>query len=364
MDSRPLRILEIITPSRYSGAERVVTYLSAALARRGHEVLVATKPLPLLEQELARRGVSCRALPLSGKLNPRVGRLLREVIRDFRPDVVHTHLSTATWWGAGAAHREGLPCVAHVHGLTSLLWYRRADLLVGPSHGATDFLLAHRLPPARVAMVYNGLDPADFEGLPSRAEVRRQLGLPPAAPVVGTVAHLSAKKGHRILLQAMAELSGRYPDLQVVLMGEGPLRGRLEQLTRRLGLEDRVHFLGYRHDALALTPALDVTVLPSLRHDTLGLCLVEAAFLGIPGVGSDAPGIREAIEAEVTGLLARTGDPQELARALDRLLADADLRARLGQAAQRRARELFTLEAQAAAMEELFRAVIHARGGA
>jgi hypothetical protein len=100
-----LRILEIITPSHYSGAERVVTYLSGELVRQGHEVLVATKPLALLEQELAARGVPCQVGPFSGKFTPQVGPRLRKVIRSFRPEVVHAHLSTAAWWGAWAAHR-------------------------------------------------------------------------------------------------------------------------------------------------------------------------------------------------------------------------------------------------------------------
>lgn len=342
-----MRILEVITPSHYSGAERVVTYLAGELTCLGHEVLVATKPLPLLEQELARRGVACEPGPFSGKFNRRVGERLRGLIRDFHPQVVHAHLSTAAWWGAWAAHREGLPCAAHAHGMTHTFWYRRADLLIGPSRGVRDFLIHHGCRPEKTTVIYNGLDPQDFAGLPPVAQVRGELGLPGGVPVIGVVAHLSPKKGHRVLLEALARLAPRYPDLHCLCLGRGPLRETLQEQARRLGLGDRVWFLGYRHDALAITQLFEVTVLPSVQKEGLGLCLIEAGFLGIPAACSDAPGMNEVVLDGVNGLLAPPGDAPALAEALDRLLADPDWRRQLGEAARRRMHEMFTLRAQA-----------------
>lgn len=356
-----MRILEVITPSHYSGAERVVTYLSGELVRQGHEVLVATKPLPLLEEELARRGVPCQTMALSGKWNRRVGFRLRGLIRKFRPDLVHAHLSTASWWGAWAAHREGVPCVAHVHGMSSPWWYRGADLLIAPSQGVRNYLAGHGFPLTRVAVVYNGLDPADFVHLPPPAEVRSALGLPAGVPVIGVVAHLSPKKGHRVLLQAMAMLSAAYPDLHCLCLGRGRMLASLQKQAARLGLSDRVWFLGYRHDALAVTQVFDVAVLPSVQKEGLGLCLIEAAFLGIPGAGSDAPGISEAVENGVTGLLSPPGDAAALAAALDRLLGDPALRARMGEAARRRAHRQFSLQEQAERTVELFQNLLDRR---
>lgn len=358
MKADKLRILEVITPSHYSGAERVVTYLSGELARQGHEVLVATKPLPLLEQELARRGVPCEVLPLSGKLNWVAGAKLRQLIRRYRPQVLHAHLSTAAWRSSCAAHRQGLPCVAHVHGMSSTFWYRWADLLICPSQGVRQYLLSEGLPNKRIEVVYNGLDPDSFASLPPAEEVRRSLKIPPGVPVIGTVAHLSPKKGHRILLEAVALLSEAYPDLHCLVIGEGPLRNRLERQAQQGGLGDRVRFLGYRHDAVALTQVFEVAVLPSVQKEGLGLCLLEAAYLGIPGVGSEAPGINEAIEKGVTGLLTPPGNAVALAQALDQLLADPARRRQMGQAARRRCQEEFSLAAQAEKTVAIFRRII------
>jgi glycosyltransferase involved in cell wall biosynthesis len=358
MNDKPLRILEVITPSHYSGAERVVTYLSDELRRQGHEVLVLSKPLPPLEEALAARGVPYQTLPLSGKFNWSVGRLLREAMRSFRPDVVNCHLSTATRWSTWAARREGIPCVAHVHGMTQPLWYRRADLLIGPSVGVREYLVSMGFPAERIEVVYNGLDPASFENLPPPEPLREELGLPPGAPVVGLVAHLSPKKGHRVLLEAMAQLTPKYPTLQLLAIGrEGTARRRqrLLDLAGRLGLSERVHLLGYRADAAALTQLFDVAVLPSVLKEGLGLVLLEAAFLGIPAAGSDARGISEAVENGVTGLLSPPGEVEGLAAALDRLLGDPELRRQMGEAARLRAREKFTLQVQAEATVAVFR---------
>lgn len=347
---KPLRILTVLTPSHYSGAERVVAYLSGEFVRQGQEVLVLSKPLPDLEAALADRGVPVEIHPLSGKFNPNTGRRIRDAIRRFRPDLVTTHLSTATRWGTWAAHREGLSCVAHVHGMTQPLWYRRADLLIGPSLGVGEYLTARGFPESKVAVIYNGLDPSSFVGLPDPEPLRRETGLPPGAPVVGLVAHLSPKKGHHVLLEAMARLSNRQPELHALLIGRETTPGltqRLERQAQRLGLASRVHFLGYRPDALALTQLFDVAVLPSVQKEGLGLVLLEAAFLGIPAAGSDARGISEAVENGVTGLLSPPGDVAGLAAALDRLLSDAGLRHRMGEAARARASQNFTLESQA-----------------
>ena len=364
MDNTPLRILEVITPSHYSGAERVMTYLSGEFVRLGHEVLVVTKPLPQLEAQLAARGVPCRVLPLSGKYRWRAGRALLQVVREFRPQVVHTHLSTATRWGTWAAHREGLPCVALVHGMTSPFYYRRADLLTGPSASVREYLLARGFAPERVKVIHNGLDPAFFEGLPAVAGLRAELQLPPGAPVIGVVAHLSPRKGHEILFQAMARLAEAHPTLLCLCLGRGdPGRSEaLERLAARLGLGERVRLLGYREDATALTQLFDIAVLPSIVPEGLPTVLLEAAYLGRPGVASDAGGTREVVEDGVTGLLVPPGDPVALAAALDRLLRDPDLRARMGEAARLRAHEHFTLRAQAEATLAAFRAVL--QGGA
>ena len=355
-----LSILQVITPSRYSGAERVVTFLSAALQQAGHRVVVATKANERLEAELNQRGVAVRTPGLSGKLNLAVPLRIVRLAREIDADLIHTHLSTASLWGSVAGRLLGIPVLAHVHALNTKWCYRLADAVATPSEGVRQHLIGQGMAPDRIHVIYNGLPAERCTDLTPAEQMRSQLGLPVEAALVAVVAHLSPKKGHRYLLEAVARLRDRYPDLHCLIVGEGPLRGELQEHARQLGIACRAHFLGYREDAVAIMQASDIVVLPSVAKEGLGICLIEAAFVGKPTIGSDAPGIDEAIVDGETGLLVAPGDAEALSEAIDRLLSDEQLSRRLGENGRRRAQEKFTIEAQSEATIALYRQMIAA----
>jgi glycosyltransferase involved in cell wall biosynthesis len=180
------------------------------------------------------------------------------------------------------------------------------------------------------------------------------LGIPLHGPVVGCVAHLSPKKGQEHLLRAVALLKDDWPDLQCLLVGEGSMARELERLAGELGIADRVRLLGYRADVVAVMNAMDIVVLPSVAKEGLGLVLVEAALLGKATVGSDAPGIDEAVQDGVSGFLVPPGNPASLAGRIAELLENPALRDRMGMAGQKRALELFSLEAMADKLETVY----------
>lgn len=344
----------VITPRRFSGAERMVVWQSQGLRDRGHEVLVACKRNAGLEAALAEAGIPCRPMRIAGKANLLAPFRLAGLAREFGANIIHTHLSTASLWGSFAGKLAGVPVVAEVHALNSKACFVFADLIVTCSAGVRDHIVAQGVPRARVEVLYNGLPPERFEGLRPPGELRQQLGLRPGQPVLGVVAHLSEKKGHRYLIAALPELRRRFPGLACLMLGEGALRPELEAQAQALGVGGAVRFLGFREEAVALMQLMDVVVLPSVAKEGLGVALIEAAFLGKPGVGSDCPGIDEVIVPEETGLLVPPADSDALAAALGRLLGDAELRHRLGAAAHDRAAKLFTLSAMAERAEALY----------
>ena len=233
-----------------------------------------------------------------------------------------------------------------------------ADLVATCSRGVADFLVEQGMPASKIRVVYNGVHPEQFEGLPGRAAMREALDLWPDAPVIGAVAHLSPKKGQRHLVEATAILRERRPDLVCLLVGEGPDSEALAARARELGIEDAVRLLGYRDDAPAVMQAMDVVVLPSVAKEGLGVALIEAAFLGRPVVGSDAPGIREVIVDGETGLLAPVADSEGLARAIGAILADPAMAERMGESGRSRAREMFTIERMAQTAEAVYRELL------
>ena len=355
---RALTVLTVITPRRYSGAERMAVYLADGLQQRGHRVIFACKRNELLLQALAERGIEAYALPIAGKGNPFSPFLIAWLAEHIEADLIHTHLSTAGLWGSTAGRLTRIPTVASVHALNAKTCFLLADLIATCSEGVRQHLLAQGVAPEMVKVLYNGVYPEQFEGLPPAAQVREELGIAPEAPVIGVVAHLSRKKGQDHLLRAAALLRQRWPELVCLLVGEGVERPDLMGLAGDLGLGDAARFLGYRHDAPRLMQAMDVVVLPSVAKEGLGVALIEAAFLSKPVVGSDAPGIREVLVEGETGLLAPVGDAAGLAEKIAYVLEDPGRAREMGVRGRARARRMFTVEAMARRAEVLYREVL------
>jgi len=355
---RPLTILTIITPSRYSGAERIAVYLADGLQRRGHRVVFACKDNAQLLEALESRGIEAYALPISGKGNLMAPLLLAWFAEWVGADLIHTHLSTASLWGAVAGKLTGIPTVASVHALCIKTCYVFSDMLTTCSEGVREYMAGQGIPEDRIEVMYNGLNPAQFESLPPGSDVRDELGLPQDSPVIGEVAHLSPRKGQTHLIDAVALLLERWPDLVCLLVGEGEDHEMLAGRIADLGLEDHVRLMGYRPDARKIIKAMDVVVLPSVAIEGFGIALIEGAFVGKPSVGSDSPGIREAIVDRETGLLVPPADAAALADAVGQLLADPERAAAMGARGRERAREMFTLDRMVTRAEELFRKLL------
>jgi len=191
--------------------------------------------------------------------------------------------------------------------------------------------------------------------------VRDELDLPYDAPVIGEVAHLSPRKGQMVLLDAVVLLAKRWPRLVCLLIGEGEDHAALLHRVEQLGIGDHVRVMGYRPDARKIMQAMDVMVLPSVAIEGLGIVLIEAAFLGKPVVGSDAPGIREALVNNRTGLLVPPGQPAALAEAIGEVLSNPEMAVEMGQEGRKRAQRMFSLDGMVTRAEELYRQILRER---
>jgi glycosyltransferase involved in cell wall biosynthesis len=328
-----LRVLHFITPSKVSGAELLVLRLAQAQVRHGMTTRILCKRHAGFVDRAQREGVDTRSANISGKLNLRAVSVLRAEIRRFQPDLVCTHLSSATLWGSLAARACGVPCISVVHGFNSAFCYRFAPTLICVSRAVADSMIAKRIAPDNVHVVHNGIDPQPFTSGPLA-----DLPVPPGALCVGTVAHLSPKKGYTELMTA-AQL---VPDAHFVVVGEGPMRHDLEEVARG-PLAGRLHLLGFRDDIPDLMRRFDIFCLPS-RREPFGLVLLEAMGASCPVVAFAGGGVPEIVIHEETGLLAPPRDARALADCLRRLQSDGELRRRLGAAGKERLLSKFTLE--------------------
>ena len=349
-----MKIIQVITPSRVSGAELIVLALCRGLAAHGHTVWLVTKAGSPLIPVAEEAGIHTVPMAIGGKGNIVAPGRIARFAREQGAELIHTHLSTASQWGTLAGRLAGIPAVATVHALNTRWSYHFAHRLVAVSEAVKQHLVGQGVSAERIEVVYNGLDLHRFTPTANLADAKRNVGIAPAAPVIGVIAHLSKKKGHAWLLTSVARLLPSFPGLRVLLLGTGPEREALATHAARLGFGNQVIFAGYQPDVVPWIAAMDVLVLPPIAKEGLGCVLLEAGAMEKPVIASRIGGTSEVVAQDETGLLVPVGDVSALAEALALLLRDPDLRRRMGQAARRRALTLFSEEEMIANYERVY----------
>jgi len=365
MVSGALRIMQFITPSQIGGAEVHVSALSDKLRGRGHEVTVVCPRGRALAAELAARGLRVRTPRTMGKVDPLTLMRLARWLRRDRVQVIHTHLSTASLLGSWAARLAGIPAVATVHGLNTRTCFNWAHAIIAVSNAVKQHLVAQGMEPDRITVVHNGVDLRALSRPEESGVVRERWGLPAGAPVLITVGRLTARKGHRDLLEAVSELvsNPRWSELRLLIVGTGVLLRKLKEKAPRLGLAGRALFVGFQQDVVPFLQAADIFVLPSIQEG-LSLSALEAMALGKPVVACRVGGTPEVVVDGETGLLVAPGRPAELAGALERLLADPDRARAMGERGRRRVKEAFDFEQMVSKIEDIYRSLIARQAGA
>jgi glycosyltransferase involved in cell wall biosynthesis len=290
-------------------------------------------------------------------------RPLLRLLRCERIDVLHAHLFGSNVWASVLGRIARVPVViAHEHmwaynggGLRPLidreLIARLADTFVAVSQqGRRSMIEVERIPAERVVVVTNGIpEMAAGDG----ARIRDELGIPPQAPLVGSVGHLRAEKAYEVLIEAAGELLPERPQLRVLIAGEGPERDSLERLSATLELGAAVTLAGARDDIPDLLAALDVAVCCS-DFEGGPLSVMEYMAAGLPVVATRVGGLPELVRDGETGVLVPARDPRALALALAELLDDPVRRRELGAAGRELVRSDYGIDAWVASLESLY----------
>ncbi len=362
-DDIHLRIVHTEASCGWGGQELRILAEATGLRARGHEVSLLCPPQARIYEEARARGIPVTALPI-GRKNLRGLLALRRWLKSHDVDVVNTHSSVDSWLVALVSRlfRRSPPMVRTRHIAARILnntptrWlYQRATRMIVTTGEQLRRQLVedNRFDPSRVVSVPTGIDGAYFTPGDKRA-ARAQLGLPPDVPLIGIVATLRSWKGHRYLVDAFTTLTG--PHCRLVIVGDGPQRGALEHQIADLGLRERVLLAGNQQDVRPWLRALDVFVLPSYANEGVPQAVVQAMLCGLPVVSTPIGSIPEAVTHEETGLVVPPRQVAPLAAAIERLLADPALGARLGAQARARALARFGLAHMLDEMEAVFRA--------
>lgn len=368
---KPLSILHTESSIGWGGQElRILTEMQG-MTRRGHRVALLTAGTADILPAAHARGLTAVGLPIEAKKLAGLVAVRRWLAREGAAfDVINTHSSTDAWLVALArATLPRMPPVVRtrhvstpVNNAPATRWlYRRATahLVVTGEALKRQLVRDNGIDPARITSVRTGIDLARFRPL-ERADARARLSVA-ARPAVAILATLRDWKGHDDLLDAWVLLRERAPGWQLLVIGDGPRRAHLEGRVAALGLAGDVRFTGNQDDVPAWYACADIAVLPSYGDEGVPQSLMQAAACGLPAVATPIGAIAEAVVDGETGILVPPRAPVALADALARLMADADLRARMGAAAHAYAQANFGIEAMLDGMEAVFARVAGGR---
>tara|TARA_R110002049_G_scaffold2750_8_gene22329 strand:+ start:297620 stop:298750 length:1131 start_codon:yes stop_codon:yes gene_type:complete len=347
----------------------------------GDDVLLITGPSLGPEGDLLSQG-RAGELPieridsLRRPIHPRdylAARAIGKTIRDFRPDVVHTHSAKGGLLGRMVAHRENVPAIVHsVHGapfhpyqsaIAKNFFQRcerwaakRCHRLISVADAMTDLMVeANIAPREKFTTIYSGMDVEPFLHAPEhRQAIREKYGIGDEQIVIGKIARLFHLKGHDDLITAAEQVVAQHPNVRFLLVGDGILKPALQQRIESLGMQHHFIFTGLvaPDEVPPLIGAMDALVHTSYREG-LARALPQSLIAGRPVVSYDIDGAREVAISDETGFLVPPGDTASLADALGRLAADKSLRDRLG----REGRSRFTDQFRHETMTKQIRAV-------
>lgn len=352
------------------GAERQIYELAKALDKDKFNITIASlecvgqAPRHLIE-EIGCRFVDFRVKRIYGLSGFIQGIRFWRFLRRKRTHILQTYHFSSDIWGAFWAHMAGVPVIISNRRDMGFWRTRRhvavykwvnpyAHKIVAVSESIKRLVMAEEgVPEEKIEVISNGIHLPENGSPPIKNLTRNDIGAKEDDLVIMHVANLTPVKGHAHLLQAMARVLPEYPKAKLVLVGEGPLRGQLTELVKRLGLTDHVVFLGKREDARQLLNMADVCVLPSLSEG-MSNAILEYMAAGKPVVATHVGGNPELVDDGRTGILVDKENSEQLAEALKSLVNTPRKRVEMGKNGYEKAKKKFTMSAMVSAYTDLF----------
>lgn len=386
---RPIRVLRVIARLNVGGPALHVSYLTRELDRIGYRTTLVAGTVGDTEgsmEYVARElGVQPLYVPelqreISVTDDLVAARRLLQVIREVRPDILHTHTAKAGAVGrmaaalAGSARPKAVVHTFHGHVLRGYFGpakteafrqleralARTSNALIAVSPEVRDDLVALGVAPAdKIAVVRLGLDfDARLAAPPdARARLRRELGIGTDTFLVAWLGRMTEIKRADDLLHAFAAMRNRGHDAQLLVVGDGPLRPDLEALAASLGIGSSTHFTGFRSDVGVIYAAADAVALTSANEGT-PVSVIEAQAAGLPAVSTDVGGVRDVVRDGVSGFVVPPGEVMAIADRLGRLAGDEALRHRLGGAGREHAVSRYGIPRLVGDIDRLYRELL------
>lgn len=374
-----IKVLHITKMKGISGSENHLLTLLAGLNKDRFEVylciLAESRHLCLLQEytrKLEIAGIIVSVLVMHKYANVSLVWKLRNYILRENIHIVHTHLIHADFYGTLAAKLAGVATILssrhnddRFRKYLPLIWLNRflarwhSNIIVISDWIGVFLQEVEKIPVEKIVRIHYGLEAKIIIDKTNPQYIRQQFQIPNQVPVIVTIGRLTDQKGHTYLLRAVKQVKAQFPDLRVLIIGDGELRPELENQSKELELEANVIFPGYRNDALKLLSGCDFFVFPSL-WEGFGLVLLEAMALKKAIVASNVSAIPESVVDGKTGILVPPKDPEKLAEATVTLLNDHELRLSMGEAGYIHLQDNFSVQKMVTATETLYMRVYNA----
>lgn len=377
MRNRPATICHVLHALGVGGAEVLAARLARQMRDTFRFVFVCLDELGTLGEELRAEGFPVRVLGRRPGADWTCTQRLADLLRRERVDLLQAHQYTPFFYGLTARLLYRRPPILFTeHGrafpdyprpkrmIANRLLLERRDRVVGVGQAVCQAVIHNEgIPARRVAVIYNGINLAAFaDGVAQRDVIRQALGVGDRDFVMILVGRLDPLKDHATAIRTLEEVRRRRPDARLVLVGDGPERGRIESVIARQQLAPYVRLLGLRSDVARLLSAADLFLLTSVSEG-IPLAVIEAMAAGLPVVATHVGGVGEVVQDGETGLLAPSGDPAAVAGQVLRIAADPALGQRLGQRGRARAWAVFSEAQMHAQYLRCYRAMLPAGYG-
>lgn len=359
MPERRLKIIHSESSCGWGGQELRILSESAGMIARGHDVGIVGAVHAPLYAEAQARNIPVWPLPIERKRISAVVAFARW-LNDHPCDILNTHSSTDSWLAALAcrliSRRPALVRTRHVsvpiRSTFATRWlYRQPRRIVTTGEALRDQITALGIPGDRVRSIPTGQDTQKFSpGF--RDAAREQLGIAVDRYVVSIVATLRSWKGHRYLIDAFARIAA--PNMQLLIVGDGPQRTALAQQARSHACSAQIVFVGQQPDVAPYLQASDLFVLPSYAHEGVPQSLIQAMLCGLPIITTPVGAIGEAVTEGVSALMVAPHDVDRLADAIRAMINDPGRALSLGAQARAQALNTFSVERMLDAMEQVF----------
>lgn len=351
---KKIKIFQITHGLGAGGAERLVFELAARLPKFGFEVttVVVLEGGPL-EKDFERAGLKVIKLRKRGLLGRGTIEDLTELFKREKPDIVHTHLFLADMWARTAAKRAGVPVIITTEHNVNVeyRWKHRAinrrlqtlnqAFIAVSGQVKKELMRRDKVPAQKIHVILNGID------LPRVIDRgSRKFHAPLRLIAVG---RLFKQKDHETLLRAVAEISTAW-NLRII--GTGPLEKHLKALAKKLGIDSKVEFIGFRNDVPKLLAESDVFCFPS-RWEGLGLAAIEAAAAGLPVIATDLPALKEVFKSGEVKFV-KSGDVDGWVRAITEIFEQPTPALKTAAKTQMRIKQRFSIDRMAKEYAELY----------